>query len=147
MFVTTENHGPLIVASSYWGSDLEGAGKYWVSVNAGAIRVMVPRTARAVIQEMRTGKTVIVSRGPWPANQLPEAVEILFDDGGDDPYCLHLSPESFDLLPAEPPKDQEWILSVWDLKKGKPHKAMERPCHWRRVAKIPFLQPWKGAAR
>jgi hypothetical protein len=139
--ITTENHGPLIVASSYWGSDVEAAGKLWASCNAGAIRLMLPRSARELIQEMRTGKTVILSRGPWPEQRLAEAVEIMFDDGSDNPYCLHLSPESFDLLPAEPPADQGWVLSVWDFKKGKPHKALERPCHWRRVPRLPWLKP------
>ncbi len=137
-----ENHGPLIVATNYWETEMERAGKIYCSVNSGAIRVLVPRSQRSVIQEMRTGKHAVLSRGPWPAMGLSEAVEIMWDDGSADPFAIHLSPESFDLLPAEPPADQDWVVSTWDLKKGRPHKAVERKCYWRLVDRLPYLKPW-----
>ena len=140
--IRVENHGQLITAVNYWESTVEETGRVWVSVNAGAIRILVPRAMRRIIEDMRTGKEAILSRGPWPQMKLPEAVEILFDDGSDSPFALHLSPESFDALPGEPPPGREWIVSAWDHKKGKPHKALERPCHWRRVPRLPWLKPW-----
>lgn len=143
--IVVENHGPLIITSNYWGSDLEAAGKFFVSVNAGAIRVLVPRTARAMIEESRSSKHVILSRGPWPEQRFAEAVEILFEDGTTSPFALHLALESFDNLPGEPPAGREWVLTLWDWKKTKPHKALERVCHWRRVARIPWLRPWGEA--
>lgn len=138
------NHGSLIVSSTFWGSEHEKAGKFFVSVNAGAIRVLVPASKRSTIEECRSSQYVVLSRGPWPEAGLPEAVELLFEDGTDEPFSLHLSPESFDFLPAEPPADREWVVSLWDMKKGTPHKALERMCHWRRVEVIPWLEPWKG---
>lgn len=136
------NHGPLITATDYWQSDLERAGKLFATVNAGAIRLMLPRVHREIINDLRTAKHCVLSRGPWPDEGLFDAVEILFDDGTDDPFAIHLSPESFALLPAEPPRKQEWVLSVWDVKRGRPHKALERRCYWRRVEKLPCLLPW-----
>jgi hypothetical protein len=50
--------------------------------------------------------------------------------------------DSFDLLPAAPEPGREWICSVWTAKDGKPHKALERRCHWRTVSRIPCLEPW-----
>lgn len=136
-----ENNGPLIVSSNFWGSEHEQAGKLYISCNGGAIRVMVPSALQDAIADMQGAEYAILSRGPWPAQRLPEAVEILFEDRSENPYVLHLSPESFDLLPAEPPANQGWILTVWDLQEGKPRKAIELPCHWRRVPKIPWLKP------
>jgi hypothetical protein len=136
------NHGPLIASTNYWSLALEEAGKIFCSVNAGAIRVLVPRVHRRIIDDMRTGKHCVLSRGPWPAMNLPDAVEIVWDDGSDDPFALHLSPESFDLLPAAPTEGKEWVCSVWDVKKGRPHKAVERICHWRQVPRLPWLKPW-----
>lgn len=136
------NHGPLIASTNYWSLAVEEAGKIFCSVNAGAIRVLVPRVHRRILADMRRGKHCVLSRGPWPEMRLAEAVEIMWDDGTDDPFALHLSPESFDRLPAEPPAGQEWIVSAWDCKKGKPHKAVERVCYWRRVERIPCLLPW-----
>ena len=79
--ITVSNHGPLIVATNYWDLPLEEAGKIWCSVNAGAIRVLVPRAHRRIIEDMRTARHVVLSRGPWPEVGAPEAVELLFDDG------------------------------------------------------------------
>ncbi len=136
------NHGALIVSTNYWQTEMAAAGKYYGSVNAGAVRVLVPASQRANIEDMRAARYVILSRGPWPAKGLPEGVELLFEDLTDSPFALQLAPESFDLLPGEPPPGQEWIVSVWDEKKGRPHKAVERPCYWRRVPRIPWLKPW-----
>lgn len=139
--IVTTNHGPLIVSSSYWGSAIEEAGKIWISVNAGAIRVLVPRVMRRIIEDMRTAKSVICSRGPWPQGGKDDAMELLFEDGSDSPFSLHVGPESVDMFPGEPDAGRQWICSVWDWKKNKPHKAVERPCHWRRVSSLPWLRP------
>jgi hypothetical protein len=70
----------------------------------------------------------------------------MWDDGSDSPYAVHLTPESFDLLPGEPERGREWVLTVWSAKDGKPHRALERICHWRRVDRIPCLLPWRADA-
>jgi len=142
--IVTDNRGKLIVSSTYWGSEYEKAGKVFVSVNAGAIRVMVPTTMHKAVDDWRAAKYAILSRGPWPEQSLPEAVEILWEDGSDNPYALHLPRESFDHLPSEPPAGRDWLITVWQLKEGKPHKALERTCYWRRVERLPWLKPLKN---
>lgn len=142
--IAITNHGPLITSTNFWGSDLALAGKVFVSVNAGAIRVLLPPSRYADLSDMRAAKQCVLSRGPWPAAHAEEAVELLWDDGSDEPYSLQLTRESFDLLPAEPEPGREWVVSTWTAKDGKPHRALDRRCHWRRVPKIPSLAPWNG---
>jgi hypothetical protein len=142
-FIHVENHGPLIVSTNYWDLDMARGGKVFCSVNAGAIRILLPPQHRPALNAMRGAEYVILSRGPWPEARTEHGVEILFDDGTDEPYLLHLTEKSFDMLPAEPPPGREWILTVWDLKKGRPHKCLERPVRWRRVPRIPWMKPWK----
>lgn len=144
MLIETTNHGPLIVRSTYWGSEYDRAGKVFASVNAGAVRLLLPASARGVIEALRGSEYAILSRGPWPDVGAEEGIEILFEDHSDNPFAVHLTAESFDQLPAEPEPGREWVLSLWDLKKGRPHKAAERKCHWRRVARLPWLKPWEG---
>lgn len=141
--ITISNHGPLIVASNYWGGELDRAGKLYVSVNAGCIRILVPRSCRNMIEECRSSKYAVLSRGPWPDIRCPEAVEIMFEDGSDMPFSLHLSPESFDAIPGEPEPGREWTVAMYDSKKGRPHKCLERRCYWRRVPSLPCLKPWE----
>jgi hypothetical protein len=144
--ITVENHGPLILRSNYWTSELAAAGKLFVSVNAGAIRILLPPQIYGDLADMRSATECVLSRGPWPAERQREAVEIMWDDGSPNPYALHLAPASFDLLPAEPDAGREWLLTVWTAKDGKPHKSLERKCHWRRVPRIPWLKPWSAHA-
>ena len=143
--ICTDNHGQLILSSSYWGSEYDRGGNIFCSVNAGSVRVLVPQSNRELIEEFRACKYVVLSRGPWPAMRLPEAAELLLEDGTASPYAMQLSPESFDALPGEPEPGREWMVSAWVLKKGKPHKAVERVCHWRCVPSLPCLRPWEAA--
>jgi hypothetical protein len=141
--ISIENHGPLLLRSNYWHSELAAKGKLWCSVNAGAIRVLLPPAMYGFLADMRTARECVLSRGPWPEERAAEGVEIMWDDGSDNPFALHLTPESFDLLPGEPEAGREWICSTWTAKDGKPHKALERICHWRRVERIPCMEPWR----
>jgi hypothetical protein len=135
-----QNAGPEITATNYFELPHAAAGKVLVSCNAGAFRVLVPDSAAGYIEEMRTGLVVIVSRGPWPAEGRDDAFELLFDDHTPSPFALHLSPESFDRLPARGDEGRSFVLSVWT--RG-PVKQLERPCRYRRVPSIPCLKPWK----
>lgn len=138
-----ENNGPDIIASNYWQSEYARAGKLIVSCNAGAIRLLIPPQMRPALNAMRSAVYVIISRGPWPEVGAAEAVEILFEDHTDSPWTAHLTPESFfNGLPSQPPAGKAWRVSVWDYKKGKPEKAIDLPCRWRRVASLPCLRPW-----
>lgn len=142
MLMQISNHGPLVISTNYWTSDLATGGKVYCSVNAGAIRVLLPRARWADLNDMRPAQYCVISRGPWPEQHVAEGIEIMWEDGSQSPYCLHLTGDSFDLLPAEPEAGREWICSTWTEKDGRPHKSLERICHWRRVEKIPCLRAW-----
>lgn len=144
--LTLVNHGPLLVECSYWGSDHDLAGKLLVSCNAGAIRCLLPRSLWSLVPDLRKSRHAVLSRGPWPDEGLDEAAEILWEDGTDAPHAWHLSPDSFvSGLPAEPKPGQEWTISAWIERDGRPHRAIERRCFWRRVERIPCLRPWEAS--
>src|SRR3990167_2306796 len=100
MILTIENDGPRIVRTNYWSSEHAARGAFYVSVNAGAFRVLVPEAVRDVVAEMRTAKEVVISRGPWPAERRDDALELLFDDGSASPFALHIGVEQIDRLPS-----------------------------------------------
>ena len=83
-----------------------------------------------------------MSRGPWPEQQRAEAIEILFEDGSDSPYVIQIGTEQIDRLPADELRD-DLTLTVWTCKQDRPHKALELPCYFRRVERIPWMKPWK----
>ena len=71
-----ENDGPEILSTNFWQSALARAGTFYLSTNAGAFRLLVPTQHQGSLREMRRAHTCIVSRGPWPAQRLPEALEL-----------------------------------------------------------------------
>jgi hypothetical protein len=136
------NHGPLIVATNYWELPPIPGEQLLVSLNAGAFRVLLRPEAEPCLEDMRAARECVVSRGPWPTQGLADAIEILFDDHSDSPFALHLQIESFDHLPLDSDAGKEWVLSVWTHpRRTRPHKALERPCWYRRVPRIPWLKP------
>lgn len=138
------NDGPEIRSTNYWDTEAEAAGKIMCSVNAGAIRILLPRSRAADATEMTAAKYVICSRGPWPAAGKRDAVELLWEDRSQNPFCYHLSAESFDMLPARPSPGKKWRVIVYTLgADGSPNEAGAWPCRWRKVQKIPYLQPWR----
>lgn len=140
--ITIQNSGPSIVSTNYWESDLERVGKLYFSVNAGAIRALLPRALFSAIDEWRKCEFVIVSVGPWPELSLPKAVEFLFEDHSATPYVLHLTPQSFDFIPGDPGPDGDWTFTAWVEHSQRPHCVLEKPVRWRRVSKIPDLSSW-----
>lgn len=135
------NHGQLITATDYWESQYAADGKLIVSPNAGAIRCLLPPVLSPVIGELRSGaEYAIVSRGPWHGQ---EGLEIFWEDHTDSPHVWHLTAASCLMLPGDP-GPSEWVITCWVERRGRPHKALERPCHWRRVDRLPCLQPWHG---
>lgn len=145
MTLIVTNHGPLIVETNFWETDAAKAGKVFCSCNAGAIRILLPGSQKQLLNDMRSAKYVILSRGPWKAMRLAQAVELLFEDETESPFSMHLSNESFDVIPAKPETGREWIVSVFVQKDGKPKKALERPCKWRMAKEIPCMEPWRNS--
>ncbi len=142
--IETENHGPLIVSTDFWESEWEREGKLYVSCNGGAFRLLLPSRYEVDVIEMATAKEVIVSRGPWKSAGLTDGFELLFDDGSESPYSLHLHPDSFDRFPTAENAEREWVFTAWTKpRRGRPHKALERVARYRIVDEIPCLKPWQ----
>lgn len=142
IIITIANHGPLIVASSYWQSEAAQHGKLYISVNAGALRLLVPLSQRQAISDMRPGaRHVVVSMLPvaqWREGKY--AVEWMVEDGTDSPWSCHLSPGQIDRAPGPDDVGKQWIATVWDEKNGRPHKCIERPAYVQIVPRLPWLR-------
>jgi hypothetical protein len=136
--LTVENDGPRIASTNFFETDQAKAGKFFVSVYAGTLRLLIPDAHAAIIKETKTAEYVILSRGPWPAEEHTEGVELLWENHSASPFALHLTATSFDILPPEPEPGRHWYLTAWV---NGPKQVGEWQCHWRRVPEIPWLKP------
>ena len=73
-----ENDGPLILSTNFYHTDLARRGLFYLSLNAGAFRLLVPPQHLGAVREMRTARDVVVSRGPMTleGRALPDALEL-----------------------------------------------------------------------
>lgn len=132
------NKGPELARTNYFDSEHAAKGLYFLSWNAGAGRLLVPDSRLPEMVEMKTATYVIVSRGPWPERGGREGIELLFEDGSDAPFCLHLSVEQCDRLLPEIDQGGGFELVVW-TRSG---RGAAWPGKYRQVTQIPSLEPW-----
>lgn len=137
MFVI-ENQGPAIVSTNFWDSDFARAGHLFLTWNAGAGRLLVPDAQCGFLREMRGAREVIVSRGPWPAANHREALELLWEDDTDEPFAIQLVTEQTDRLLPDTQQGGGFEITAW-TRAGLQDRW---PGRYRRVASLPCLAPW-----
>lgn len=134
-----ENDGQRLVSTNYWDSEHAKAGLVFLSWNAGAARVLLPDKQAHMVADMRAAKYVVVSRGPWRVKgRRRDALELLFEDDSDEPFCLHLVVEQTDRLPPEQQQGGGFVVTVW-TREG---EVLSRLGKYRLVREIPCLEPW-----
>jgi len=138
--LTIRNQGARVLFTNYWETEYNDNGIFYLSLNAGGFRLFVPGGMEYALTDMKTAKDVVVSRGAWPEMGLTDGIEILFDDHTENPFALHLTTPSCDSLPAEEHKLKEGF-TVWTLHYGAPKCRITRPCWFRHVPYIPFMEP------
>ena len=137
-----ENHGVLITASNFWETEAEAAGKFFLSTNAGAFRLLVPRSQESAVSEMANGPRCDRFPRAVAGEALVDGIELLFDDADTHtPYALVFRLKRSNRLPLDTDVGREWIFTAWTApRRHGPHKSLERPAWYRRVAKIPYLK-------
>jgi hypothetical protein len=138
--LTVTNHGPYVRSTNYWSLPASRAGQFFLSLNAGAFRLLIPHNQTAAIREMRTAKEIVLTYGQYRG---VDAIELLFDDRSEDPFSIHLDARQSDR--TLPPEDyeREWIFLAYEFRHGGAHKVLDRPCYVRRHPTLPYLRPWK----
>ncbi|MDR2551430.1 MAG: hypothetical protein LBD10_14665 [Desulfobulbus sp.] len=137
-----KNDGTELVATNYWQSEYAAGGYVYLTINAGCFRLLIPPRGLS-LEDMREASVVLITRAPWPEMNKHDALEILFEDNSDAPFCLHIVPEQADSMPAERDRDRpgqppKWTFAVY-TEQG---KQFELPVRYRLAKKLPCLKPW-----
>lgn len=143
MSLLIENDGQEIVATNFWETEMADKGAFYLSTNASAFRLLVPTQHAGEVAEFQSAKDIILTRGPWSNAQQHNAMEILFDDGSDTPYALHLGQAQVDRWPLPEDAGRTLTFTAWILKDGKAHCAYRAECYYRTAPKLPYLKPRK----
>lgn len=137
--IKIKNNGPKIEQTNYWDTESAKAGYLYLSWNAGAARLLVPDPLKPQIEEMKTAKDIIISRGPWPDQGNRDSLEILFEDGSSSPFVLHMGTENTDRLLSGDSRQEGFDVYIY-TREG---EQFTRPGKYRKVRAIPCLDPWE----
>lgn len=132
------NRGQEISSTNYFDSSQASAGLLYLSWNAGAGRLLVPDNQKSWIREMKTGKYVIVSVGPWIETPGTQVIELLFEDKSPAPFSITIAESQSDRSISISNKNSEFPLIVYT----RDGEKMRLPGRLRKAAKIPCLAPW-----
>ena len=134
-----ENKGQQIIKTDYWGSEHAANGYFYLSWNAGCARLLVPDPVKSSLHEMKSAREVIISRGPWTEQDGREALELLFEDGSDAPFSIHLLAEQCDRLIPDVDQGSGFAVAAW-TRGGLKQRWKGR---YRIVDALPCLDPWQ----
>lgn len=113
------NDGPGIVSTNFWDLDLNKRGKYYFSLNAGAVRMLVPDLLLNTLKtEFSLANRVVFKRAG-------QAINVILDDGTRDPFTFQCDVKSVDRLPPATDDGKECTFTAWT--RG-PRKIFECPC-------------------
>lgn len=129
------NNGQEITETNYWQTSFARDGLFFLSWNAGAARLLIPKSVEDCISEMNGASYVVVSSGTWKGS---DAVEILFEDDSDMPFSIHIKQEFVDRIIPPSSNGNSFVFTVW-TESGK-KKTFEGK--YRVVQELPCLQPW-----
>lgn len=139
-YLKITNDGQSITSTDYWATPAARRGFAFLSLNAGAMRLLVPQPMQHMLPEMLT-ETVVITRGQivLEARQR-EAVEVMFEDQSDNPFALHIVAEQVNPLP-----DHSWMRRPlpFHLYTGPETTLRHQATAWYRTAKrLPYLKPY-----
>lgn len=134
------NDGQDIEGSTFWDTLYACRGYFFLTFNQGAARLLIPDNRISDVEEMKTGKLVIISQGPWAQSKRKLMNEILFDDGTETPYSIHFGMEQTDRKLPATDHGRDVPFSAWGRNAV---KLFERPGKIRLNKKIPCLEAWE----
>lgn len=134
MVLIITNNDREIESSNYWDGEYAQHGYVFGSINAGALRLLVPDSLVNIIDEMKTAKKVVFYSGKY---QGKEAFQLLFDDMTEEPFILIIDKEQVDRILPRSENNREFVFSVWT--RG-PKKVWETMAVMKFVKKLPCFE-------
>jgi hypothetical protein len=137
--ITVKNDGQKLIDTNYWQTEHCKAGYAYMTLNAGAYRLLVPPVNHKWLDEIRTAKEVVISRGAWPQANKKEAFEVMFEDFTDNPFAIYMDQVQWDRLPAKSDKGWKGELHIYIEASPVPAFVLDR-VFYRVVKEIPCLK-------
>lgn len=145
--ITIRSEGPRLLSTNYWSTEHARRGLAYLSVNAGAFRLLLPAAlVTSVLTEIAAAPLVatVITRGRLPSGA--EAYEVLWDDGSDEPFSLTVDVRQADRLVPASETGRAVALALYGPGPSDESVALLRSdeAHFR-CAPLPCLRPWTSS--
>jgi len=137
-FLTISNNGQQIVKTNYFTSEHAIMGLFYLSINAGAARLLVPDAAEHWLHDILSSDYAILTRGPRDGEP---GYELLFEDNSDEPFMFHMSSASFDRLLPESDAGIDLPLLIYVDGGGTPLLLAQKAMRFRVAPELPWMEP------
>lgn len=108
-FVAIGNNQQEITSTNYWKSAYAKMGICWLSRNAGAVRLLLPKPQERYIAEIFTGKSVTLE----PSLAIRNNFDVVFEDGTNSPFFISISPKAMDFNLRALKGERNIPFTVW----------------------------------
>lgn len=135
MHIIIGNNHQEISSTNYFDSEPAKEGLFFLSWNAGAARLLIPDSQYSSLDEFKTAKYVIISRGKHFGR---DTVELLFEDFTDSPFVIYIVAEQCDRMLPQDESGCDTILTAWT----RAGKQFSLPAKYRVVDTLPDLSEW-----
>jgi len=138
-FLYIKNAGKDIIETNYWSSPLAKNGRFFLSTNAGCVRLLMPDSLKPTfLQVFTTTKYAVMRRTHNEPNLSDTCLQVLFEDLSDNPYVISMDPRSTDRMPSK--SDDKRIISFAAYAGGaRPVKVFECDLYFAVVESLPCL--------
>ena len=141
-FITTKNDGATMVESNYWDIRAAQQGLFYLSINAGAFRLLAPDNQISFIQEILTGQYAVISHG-FHRMQNKTMHEIMFEDNSETPFALWLSENQVErCFSIDDAASRERELIIY--RRGCV-EVVRMPVYFRTADVLPCLKRWPNS--
>lgn len=139
-------HDGRVATTSYWRTVGAREGMYYLQWSPAGAHLLVPRLCLSDTLDMMLCKEVVISSGCMPEFvDRGEVYEVMFDDGSDAPFAIHMdaddfsSKDSIDRSQWAPEHGSNLTIEVV------PEVGVDRftkICRYREVDLLPSRAPW-----
>jgi hypothetical protein len=128
--ITFENDEKEIIATNYYQTELNTHNKFYVSLNAGAFRLLIPETlTEKIIYELNLSKKILIFRKKLSFGLI--GFQILLDDGSSNPFIFEFTENSFDRLPIREDSGRKFTFLAYGKKKETIQKVYKSFCYYK----------------
>lgn len=138
MLIKIINDGKKIKDTNYFDTEHAKNDFVYFSFNAGCARLLLPDGLKNYLNDIKTAKYVIISLGNWQDHNR-QGIELLFEDGSDSPFSIHLATEQCDRTLTQKDDKKEFDFKIYT----RDGEIFSCTAKFRLVDSIPNLTQWE----